>query len=135
MTTSGEHDINPYYFVHVAMNNVGKSGLSASGCYYFFMHCKLHPEVDVSFKVEMDDALKGSTADLCFTNTNEDKGSNKKRAYSAMIDISTTAKSIAIAMDKTNRLAEQAQMIEIAKALGKHDILEKLLASMSSSDG
>ena len=40
MTISGEHDSNPYNFVEVAMNSIGKNGLSLLGCYYFFKRCE-----------------------------------------------------------------------------------------------
>ena len=82
--------------------------------------------------MEMDDALKGNTADDNLMSPKEVKASEKKKAYAAMVEISNTAKSIATAMDKTNRLAEQAQLISVAQTLGKNDILEDLLASMSS---
>jgi hypothetical protein len=36
MTTSGEHNNNPYNFVDVAMKKVGGTGLTKTGCYYFF---------------------------------------------------------------------------------------------------
>ena len=48
----------------------------------------------------------------------------------AIVEISDTAKSIVVAMDKTNKLAEQAQRISVAQALGKNDLLETILASM-----
>ena len=61
MTTSGEHDNDPYNFVEVAMRKVGRGGLSILGCYYFFKVCDTHPEVDARYSSEMDDALKGNT--------------------------------------------------------------------------
>jgi len=64
MTISGEHDNNPYNFVEITMKNVGKGGLSVLGCHYFYTRCESNPEVDVCFVVEMDDALKGNTADI-----------------------------------------------------------------------
>jgi len=36
-------------------------------------------------------------------------------------------------MEKTNRLAEQAQLISLAQTLGKDDILESLLNGMSNN--
>ena len=139
MTLSGEHDSNPYNFVDIAMKNVGKNGLSTLGCYYFFKRCDANPEVDVHFSQEMDEVLKGNTDEI----EPMAKGtglSEKKRAYAAMVDISNVAKSIAQEMKETNRLAKEAaglakqsQLISVAQHLGKNEILEKILASFSSS--
>ena len=138
MTISGEHDSNPYNFVEVAMNSIGKNGLSLLGCYYFFKRCEDNPEVDVCFSQEMDDALKGNT-DYALPSDASSKG-EKKRAYAAMVDISNVAKSIAAEMKETNRLAQEAanlakqsQLIAVAQHLGKNDILETILASFSSA--
>jgi hypothetical protein len=105
--------------------------LSTLGCYYFYTRCESTPEVDVRFAVEMDDALKGNTGDTESLKRPEVKCNEKKKAFAAVVEISNTAKSIASAMEKTNRLAEQAQLISVAQALGKHDILENILKTMS----
>jgi hypothetical protein len=39
MATSREHDNDPYNFVDVAMKKVGGTGLTKTGCYYFFQRC------------------------------------------------------------------------------------------------
>ena len=152
MTISGEHDSDVFNFVEVAMKNIpGKSGLSLLGCYYFFMRCDDNPEIDVVFSTDVDDAIKGNTTvDLTKhdNNSKNEKNNEKKKAYAAMVEISNTAKSIAESMENTNRLAEQnniiakqnnviapqAQIISVAQALGKNDVLEKLLKEMSSAN-
>ena len=127
---SGEHDNNPYNFVESAMKNVGKRGLSILGCYYFYTCCESTPEVVVCFAVGMDNALKGNMGDIESLKCPEVKGNNKKRAFAAVVEISNTAKSIALAMEKTNSLAEQSQLILVAQALGKNDILENIFKTM-----
>ena len=141
MTLGGEHDSNPYNFVEIAMKNVGKNGLSALGCYYFFKRCDNNPKVDVHFSQEMDDALKGNTDDIEPLGVKETVStSEKKRAYAAIVDISTHAKTIAQEMRETNRLAreaadllKQSHLISVAQHLGKDELLEKILESVSSS--
>eukprot|EP00980_Cylindrotheca_fusiformis_P016822 scaffold5074_cov99-Cylindrotheca_fusiformis.AAC.4 len=146
MTISGEHDSDPYNFVELAMSKIGKKGLSILGCYYFFMRCEDVPEVDSRFSLEIDEVLKGSTENLPSPSPTKNNKNNtydsKKRAYSAIVDISNTAKSIAVAMEETNKLAKQDQeikvadqKIKVAQALGKDDILHDILDSMSSADG
>ena len=134
MQTSGEHDNDPYNFVEVAMKKVGKAGLDILGCYYFYMRCELNPEVDVRFTVEMDDVLKGNTAELELSQKQQVKSTEKKDAFAAVMKMSNTASSIAEAMEETNRLAAQAQLISVVQALGKNDILENLLSTMSSNN-
>ena len=99
MTTSGEHDSDPYNFVEIAMKKIlgGKGGLTLLGIYYFFKLCDAHPEVDVRYTVDIDEALRGNTDDSTSTKSSDDDvvlndaggGKNKslnqekKRAYSA----------------------------------------------------
>ena len=165
MTVSGEHDSDPYNFVEVAMKKVGRVGMSLLGCYYFFRVCDKNPEADVRYSVEIDDILRGGNTETSSNADSDGPSSNikkeayqneKKRAYAAMADISDVAKNIAAEMKETNRLAQestdalkeknrlvdeknrlarQAQLIAVAQHLGKHEILENLLASFSSSSG
>ena len=147
MTQSREHNSNPYNFVEVAMKNVGATGLTELGCYYFFKRCDDNPQVDVFFTDKLDDNLKGNTDTMSMIDSKETRSSEKKRAYAAMADISKTAKSIADAMKETNRLAQetanemkeknrlmkQSQLISLAQHLGKQEILEQMLLSFASS--
>ena len=150
MTISGEHDHDPFNFVDVAMKNVGATGLTKIGCYYFFMRCEDNPEVDVRFADEMDEVLMGNTdAPLQPTSTASSASNEKKRAYSAIADISCVAMTIADEMKETNRLAQeqanelkeknrlakQSQLIALAQHLGKQEILEQMLASLASASG
>jgi hypothetical protein len=134
MTLSGEHDSDPYNFVDVAIKNVGGSGLTTLGCYYFFKRCEDNPEVDVSFANEMDKSLKGNTdttyLDSKVANT---YSSGKKRTYEAIEQMSNAAQCLVNEMKETNRLAKQSNLISLAQHLGKQDILEQLLASVASS--
>ena len=57
----------------------------------------------------------------------------RKRAYSAIADISNVASDIQDEMKETNHLTQQSQLISVAQHLGKTEILEKLLGSFSSS--
>ena len=136
MTTSGEHDSDVYNFVEVAMRKVGTGGFTLFGCYYFFKICDLHAEVDVSYSVTLDDAIRGNTDDNFGTDSKkgQELKNDKKRAYAAITDMGDVAKSIASEMKETNRraletneLAKQAQLIAIAQALGRQEILEDLL--------
>jgi hypothetical protein len=153
MTISGEHDNNAYNFIDVAMKNVGSTGLAKLGCYYFYLRCEENPEVDVRFADRMDDVLMGNTdgpLEQPISATSSGSGnSDKKRAYTAIVDMSNVAITIADEMKETNRLAKetanemkeknrlakQSQLITLAQHLGKHDILEGILASLASSSG
>jgi hypothetical protein len=150
MTLSGEHDSDVYNFVEVAMKKAGTGGFTLLGCYYFFKICDLHPEVDVAYSVTLDDVIRGNTDDNFGTEANSKKElrNDKKRAYAALTDMGNVAKSIASEMKETNRLAlestlalkdknrlseeknklaKQSQLIAIAQALGRQEILEDLL--------
>jgi hypothetical protein len=91
----------------------------------------------------------------------KDIKNDKKRAYAAMTDMSEVAKDIAAELKETNRVAtesnrvaaesaealkqknrigeeknrlsKQSQMIAIASALGRQEILEGMLQSLASS--
>ena len=138
MTLSGEHDSDVYNFVDIAMKKAGTGGFTVLGCYYFFKICDLHPEVDVTYSVTLDDAIRGNTEDEFGTEAKKDLRNDKKRAYVALTDIGDIAKSIATEMKATNllaleatqamkdknrlseeknRLAKQSQLIAIAQAL------------------
>jgi hypothetical protein len=160
MTISGEHDNKPYNFVEVAMKKAGSSGLTKIGCYYFFALCQANPEVDVRFADTMEENLMGNTNSQLDsletltessggsggTATGDTGGSNKKRAYAAIVDMSTVGATIANEMKETNRIsqeshlamkekngiAKQSQLIQLAQHLGKEDILEGLLANLAS---
>ena len=162
MRLSGEHDSDAYNFVEVAIKKVGAGGLTLVGCYYFFKICDGHPEVDVTYTVTLDDAIKGNTDDdlgvyiPSEATAKNDLRNEKKRAYAAMTDMSGVAKSMAVEMKETNRLAlestealkkknelseeknrlaKQSQLIAIAQALGRPEILEEMLQSFSSASG
>jgi hypothetical protein len=77
--------------------------------------------------------------------TGGNEGSNKKRAYAAIVDMSTVGATIAGEMKETNRIAQelnmaknciakQSQLIQLAQHLGKEDILEGLLLANLASD-
>jgi hypothetical protein len=101
----------------------------------------------------MDDVLMGNTdgpLEQPISATSSGSGnSDKKRAYTAIVDMSNVAITIADEMKETNRLAKetanemkeknrlakQSQLITLAQHLGKHDILEGILASLASSSG
>jgi hypothetical protein len=162
MTLSGEHDSDAYNFMEVAIKKVGAGGLTLVGSYYFFKLCDVHPEVDVTYTVTLDDAIKGNTDDdlgvyiPSEATAKNDLRNEKKRAYTAMTDMSEVAKSMAAEMKETNRLAlestealkkknelseeknrlaKQSQLIAIAQALGRPEILEEMLQSFSSASG
>ena len=75
-------------------------------------------------------------------------GSDKKRAYAAIAEMSSVAITIADEMKETNRLAQetakemkeknrlakQSQLITLAQHLGKQELLEDILASLASSN-
>ena len=92
--------------------------------------------MDVSYSVTLDDAIRGNTDDNFGTDSKKGQEfkNDKKRAYAAITDMGDVAKSIASEMKETNRLAletnklaKQAQLIAIAQALGRQEILEDLL--------
>jgi hypothetical protein len=145
MTLSGEHDNDPYNFVDVAMKKVGGTGLTKTGCYYFFQRCatREHEEaIDDIFGDTMDEILMGNTnSPLDSSVSNSDSGgggSDKKRAYAAIVDMSNVVTSIAAemkkstsAMEEKNRIDKQSQLIMLAQHLGKDDLLQGLLADLS----
>jgi hypothetical protein len=150
MTVSGEHDNDSYNFVDAAMKKTNCSGLTKIGCYYFFERCAAHPEVDVTFSDSMDmvlmlggtnSPLDESSLGMHSTSANTAGGStDKKSAYAAIVDMSHVARSIAKEMKETNtlakesnRIANQRQLIILAQHLGKEDILEDLLTSLTSN--
>lgn len=130
MTVSGEHDSDAYNFVDCAMTTVKAAGLSKVGCYYFFQRCEAHPEVDVSFSVEMDESLTGNTDSVFETNsttTSRSLDGEKKRAYAAIVDVSAVASSIASEMKETNRLARESFIVaqDAANELKQKNLLAK----------
>jgi hypothetical protein len=148
MTISGEHDHDAYNFVDVAMKNARSTGLTKIGCYYFFLRCEANPEVDVRFADRMEEVFMGNTdTPLQIADGTSNGSSDKKKAYSAIADMSSVALNIADQLKETNRLAQeqanelkeknrlakQSQLIALAQHLGKQDILEQMLASLSSS--
>ena len=139
MTLSGKHDSDPFNFVEIAMKRVGKAGLSLIGCYYFFMRCNQFPEIDVRFSQTLDTTVSGNTDD---GPSPTNSVSSKKVAAETMADISNFSKDIAAEMRETNRLAKEAntlvknnQIIQLAQHLGKTEMLEQMLASISTSEG
>jgi hypothetical protein len=122
MTTSGEHNNEPYNFVDVAIQKAGGSGLTKIACYYFIALCKANPEVNVRFTDTMEEGLMGSTEDN-LTPSGSDSGTqirdsgvdpmiaaNKKRAYAAMVDMSVNGATIANEMRETNRIALESHL-------------------------
>ena len=118
MTTSGEHDNNPYNFVETAMKKAGSTGLTIIGCYYFFVRCEATDGVDSSFSDTMDPTLMGSTADSALdvdssvlTSSISTSGGgmmvDKKRAYAAMVDMTGVGNTIAEEMKETNKIAKE----------------------------
>ena len=76
--------------------------------------------MDVTYTVTLDDAIKGNTDDdlgvyiPSEATAKNDLRNEKKRAYAAMTDMSGVAKSMAVEMKETNRLA-----LESTEALKK----------------
>jgi FtsZ-binding cell division protein ZapB len=114
------------------------------------MRCEANPEVDVRFADRMDEVLMGNTdAPLEPSVSATSASSEKKRAFAAIADISSVAMTIADEMKETNRLAQeqanemkeknrlakQSQIIALAQHLGKQEILEQMLATLSSTSG
>jgi hypothetical protein len=68
------------------------------------------------------------------TNKNEtnESANEKKRSYSAVVDMSDTGVSIRDQMIETNRLVKQNQIIMLAQHLNKEDILEEILSNLRS---
>jgi RNA polymerase-interacting CarD/CdnL/TRCF family regulator len=89
----------------------------------------------------MDHMLKGKTDDdYNADGSAKQQDNSKKRTYAAVIDIADVTKNITTEMKETNRLvkeknrlAKQSQLIALAQHLGKNEILEDLLAPLSSS--
>jgi hypothetical protein len=149
MTTSGEHDSDAYNFMDIAMKNVKSSGLTKIGCYYFFVRCDAKPEIDVRFNDRMEASLMGNT-DTPLSDLSVGTGANfsneRKRAYAAISDMSSVVVVIAEEMKTTNRLAEksavaieasnelkkQKNLIAMAQHLGKNEFLEQYFANLSS---
>jgi hypothetical protein len=147
-TQHGEYASDPYHFIDIAMKVVGGvNGLTKLGCYYFFKRCDDNPEVDASFATnEMNGNLMGQT-DQMLTSATDTNSKKRKRTYETMVDIYKTTKNIAEEVKETNRLVggianemkemnrltRQSQLISLAQHLGKHDILERMLASVTSS--
>ena len=130
MTKSGTHDSDPFNFMEVAVNKVGKVGLSMLGAYYFYQRCEEHPGIDDCFDTSMSINLLGNTTNLDggrddYPNVTEK--SQRKRAYAAMTDLTNIAANIKSQMEQSNKLVRKSQLISVAQTLGKHDILEKIL--------
>jgi hypothetical protein len=137
MTVSGEHDSDPFNFVECAMRRVGKAGLGHIGCYYFLIRCNAFPEIDVRFSQTLDTSVGGNTDN---GPSPPSSGSTKKVAVEMMADISNFSREIAAEMKETNRLSQEAnklvknqQIIQLAQHLGKTEMLEQMLASISAS--
>jgi hypothetical protein len=62
-----------------------------------------------------------------------ESANEKKRAYSAVVDMSETGVSIRDQMIETNRLVKQNQIIMLAQHLNKEDILEEILTNLRSN--
>jgi hypothetical protein len=65
MVQSGEHDNDAYNFMDVAIKKsaTGQS-LTKLGCYYFFIRCENHKEVDEKFVTDVEDSIKGNSDEL-----------------------------------------------------------------------
>ena len=152
MVVSGEHDNDPYNFMDVGIKKMASGqSLTKLGCYYFFMRCNNHPEIDDKFMTDVEDEIKGNTSDVGVI-PDSSYSAQKKRAYSAIADLQDVAKTIAEQMKETNRLAsltadkidetnriasenakkkatlkEQANLISIATSLGDTELLRSLL--------
>jgi hypothetical protein len=144
MTASGEHDSDPYNFVDLAMKSAkATSVLTKIGCYYFFQRCvEKNQEIDDTFGDTMDEALKGNTNSSLSpsplgdsASTINNNNSEKKRAYTAIDNISSSLNSISAQVtaqteiaQRATEIAQRAQLIELAKSLGDMDMLRGLLA-------
>jgi hypothetical protein len=138
MTASGEHDSDPYNFVDLAMKSAkATSVLTKIGCYYFFQRCvEKNQEIDDTFGDTMDEALKGNTNSSLSpsplgdsASTINNNSSEKKRAYTAIDNISSSLNSISAQVTAQTEIAQRAQLIELAKSLGDMDMLRGLLAT------
>ena len=137
MTTSGEHDNNPFNYVETAMKKAGGTGMTKLGCYYFFVRCEANPQFDVSFAETMDPILMGSTSDspidlegsfLTASSISSSKGghstnADKKRAYAAMVAMTAVGSTMADEMKETNKIAKETveQMKETNRLAAEAD--------------
>ena len=151
MTASGEHDSDPYNFVDLAMKSAkATSVLTKIGCYYFFQRCvEKNQEIDDTFGDTMDEALKGNTNSSLSpsplsdsaASTIKNSSSEKKRAYTAIENISSSLNSISAQVTAQTEIAQRAtdisqraQLIELAKSLGDMDMLRHLLADVQGGE-
>jgi hypothetical protein len=126
------------------------SVLTKIGCYYFFQRCvEKNQEIDDTFGDTMDEALKGNTNSSLSpsplgdsASTINNNNSEKKRAYTAIDNISSSLNSISAQVTaqteiarrateiarRATEIAQRAQLIELAKSLGDMDMLRGLLA-------
>jgi ferritin-like metal-binding protein YciE len=81
----------------------------------------------------MDEALMGNTNSSLSplgdsASTINKNSSDKKRAYTAIENISSSLNSISAQVTAQTEIAQRAQLIELAKSLGDMDMLRGLLA-------
>ena len=87
----------------------------------------------------MDEALKGNTNSSLSpsplgnsggaSTSNNNNSTDKKRAYTAIENISSSLNSISAQVTAQTEIAQRAQLIELAKSLGDMDMLRGLLAT------
>ena len=146
MTISGTHDSDCYNFIDVAIKNVGGQSLSKLGVYYFFKRCDSNPEEDDKFNTEVEISIKGNSDDISFVSSQEGLETligQKKRAYTAIANLSDVAQSIVDQLKETNRLSKvstdtmkQTNLITLATAaattLGNKELLQALLGNLTN---
>ena len=129
MTQSGTHESDPFDFMQVATHSLAISGTPPLASYYFFLRCDENPEIDIAHQDSLDPEMEGST--VSSLEAAAPKSNEKKRAYAAIYDISTTTKRIADGIEQQNSIAQVTQKIEIARALGDKEALRHLLEQLT----
>lgn len=85
MTQSGTHDSNPWNFIDIALDLEKVSGITKDACFYFYLRCEEHADIDASFQPFMNSDLKGSSEDIGDAKEKEEPQSEKKR-MATMLD-------------------------------------------------
>ena len=154
MTKSGTHDSDPYNFVEVAMR--GFTGLTPISVFYFYKWCDKHPDIDSVFQPFMNDDLKGNSITLETCDDDDTLpstfGSTSKTVLFDQMDMMVQQGSQLLELlkmsfeeQKLERLDRKQErmdcdkrstinsQIEIAKALGDHDKLQRLSKELKES--
>ena len=154
MTKSRTHDSDPYNFVEVAMR--GFTGLAPISVFNFYKRCDKHPDIDSVFQPFMNNDLKGNSITLrtCDDDNTSPStiGSTSKTVLFDQMDTMVKQGSQLLDLLKTsveeqklerldrkqehldcNKRSTIKSQIEIAKALGDHDKLQRLSKQLKES--